>query len=106
VQLFLQKVVAVTSPSGGSMNVPQQTWSGPQLFVREHSNCVVVVQAPRSRHVPTAEFASKIQQVCPVEQAPVLYGLQDFASPITPVSGGLVPSVVEASLGIPASPVC
>jgi hypothetical protein len=61
VQLFLQKVVAVASPVGESMKVPQHTSSTPQPFVREHSNCAVVVHASRSTHVPNAE--RKMQQV-------------------------------------------
>src|SRR5215208_3712895 len=101
VQLSLQKVVAIASPFGGSMNVPQQTSSGPQPFVREHSNCVVVVQAAISRHVPDAE--PEKQQVCPAEQASVLYGLHDFAASVVEVSGSAVAASAASSPRTPAS---
>jgi hypothetical protein len=97
VQLFLQNVVAIASPFGGSMNVPQQTSSGPQPFVREHSNCVVVVQAAKSRHVPNAE--PDRQQVCPAPQASVVYGLQDFPASVVEASGCSAAASAEPSPG-------
>ena len=74
VQLFLQNVVVVGSPLGASMNVPQQTSSGPHLLVFVHSYCVVVVQAARSRHVP--KTSPERQQVCPSGHRGTPYALQ------------------------------
>jgi hypothetical protein len=85
------------------MNVPQQTSSGPQPFVREHSNCVVVVHRESARHVPNAELGSEMQQVSAVEQAAVVYGLQDFPASVVEASRCLLAPFVDASAGSPAS---
>ena len=60
-QLLVQKVVALAPPSGPCTKVPQQTSPALQE-ADEHSNCVALLHALRSRHVP--DWPIK-QHVCP-----------------------------------------
>jgi hypothetical protein len=101
-QLLVQNVVAKAPPSGASTKVPQHT--SPALQEpEEHSNCVRLVHALKSRHAPEKP---ERQHVCPRGHSVRPNGLHELAAlPAGAPSRALAASFFNALSLRPPSPV-